>query len=83
MPFRVQRKRTSSEAAKERAAVHLVRQGVADSPAPLETTGSLKTRFAQTGSNSYFDRFCGARLHEMANKKSFLEIPIDPFMVNN
>ena len=35
-------------------------------PALLETAGSLKTRYAQTGSNSYSDRFCGARLREMA-----------------
>jgi hypothetical protein len=39
---------------------------MADSPALLEAIGSFKTRFGQTGSNSCLDRFCGARLHEMA-----------------
>jgi hypothetical protein len=40
MPFRVQRKRTSSEAAKEKALVSL---GPSDYSALLETAGSLKT----------------------------------------
>jgi hypothetical protein len=57
MPFRVQRKRTSSEAAKERAPVSL---GPTDYPVLLEAAGILKTREvyaplrgAQTAQNPY------------------------------
>jgi hypothetical protein len=52
----------------KRAAYHLA----FGCPALLETAGSLKTRYAQTGSNSCFGRFCGARLREMAITKKIL-----------
>jgi hypothetical protein len=39
---------------------------VSNFPALLKTPGSLKTRFAQTGPNSFFGRYCRARRREMA-----------------